>query len=313
VDIREKVLEKLDDKGLEQYLQENGVDLEVISESQREIASVPGDKEIYYDKTGKERENVLVSTSNIKGINRCKDFTWFDLLNYGAAGAPRSVRENDNFNINSLSFRFVLGWLEEKSLEEVKEMYKDTEQIEFKCFKNGDEKEYYLRGEGNHRVVVAKNIGVPEIIARSVITYEYNPQKYTLYLSYEKQKERLKELVKELDLSWAKGSKGKDIIRFRFDRWHGILSVFSYRDDVLRHDFSKIDVMKEEVNSMIDRLEAIKRKARMHYFIYKMFPGKARDLLKKFILPDIEDEGLSHVIPLLEVDRKRAYERDIKT
>lgn len=300
MDLKEQARGNVKTLGIEEYLKRSGVDEKTMKKNKNTFASVPGEKWYYYNRKTEEK-NVLVPVSAIKGVNRMKNFTWFDLLNYGAVGAPQNIRDRDDFNVNSNSFWGILSWLENNSLEEVKNMYESTDRIQFYCFQKGDTKEYYLIGDGNHRVVTAKNIGVPCIIAENVDVYEYNEEEHRTYEGYKRKEEKLYEIIGELRLSLTDYNQ----IAFFLGARHGFLFTFTHKERDLENDFTKIDVMTREVDDMIDRLNKIKRDARKYYWIYNVVPGKMRDLIKKVIPYDIEDKGVSHMIALKEIDKRK--------
>lgn len=301
MDVKEVVREKLREVGMEEYLRQNGVDLKTIHESKGTVASRAGEKRYYYDKVG-EQKDVLVPISEIKGINRVSGFTWFDILNYGATGVPESV-SSQGFNINSNSFWGVLSWLEKNTLNDVKYMYMNTDNIEFKCLKKGDSKEYYLLGDGNHRIVTAKNIGIPLVISKNVEVYEYNEKKHNAYKLYQRKYKELDEMIDDLGLlSEPSFRKANQIVLDIDDRFE-VLFTFTYEEDDLIYDFLRIDTMISEVDSLIERLYKIKKNSDMFYRVYKMFPEKLRRLVKKAIPFYVKDKGISHIIALNNVEK----------
>jgi len=300
VEVKAVVRKKLRELGMEEYLRQNGVDLKTIQESKSTVASRVGEKMYYYDRAG-EQKDVLVPISEIKGVNRLSGFTWFDILNYGATGVPKSEKLQD-FNINSYSFWGVLSWLEKNTLNDVKYMYRNTDSIDFLCFKKGNSKEYYLLDEGNHRIVTAKNIGIPEVISRNVKVYEYNERKHNVYKTYKDKEKELIELMDELYFSivpWKVSdiTKTRRPMKIKFDLG-GVYFIFSYEEQEIKDDFSVIEVMIHEMESLIDRLNHIKKKSRLYYHLYKMLSENVIIVVKRFMPPRTDDKYIPHVIAM---------------
>lgn len=301
MDIRKEVERQLDKLGTEKYLQEKGIDKNSIQEGKNEIASIAGEKLIYYDEAKGEVADVLVPISQIKGVSRISDFTWFDLLNYGAAGLPENIAPKD-FNLNTNSFLGVLSWLEGNEIEEVKNMYKNTSNIHLDCFQNKGMKEYYQHTDGNHRVITAKVIGIREIRARSVQFYEYNKKKHNIYQMYKDKEKQLIEMIEELGLLAEITKMNDRIVILDVDNWYEKLFQFTYDDQDLTGDFSRIYKMVNEVEQCKKRLRKIKKDADVYYSIYKMFPEKVRSFIKRLTPSHVKDKGISHVIALKKAD-----------
>lgn len=306
-DSERKVKEKICDRGTEEYLRSAGVSSETIKGNQEEYASnVMRQKKIYYDESDEKKGEFTVNVADIKGVSRAIGFTWFDLLNFGVRGLPHDVKEIEGkkvFNIREDGLLRNLSPIEKEDLNRAKQEIEDLPGISFNCFRNGKEKEYYQITNGNHRVIAAKNLAVPCLKANSIILWKYNPRKYMEFTSYQRRKKRLIELAEDLTFFVDCLSESLRGIHFDYKDYSAVFS-FSYIESKLEHDFSLIDVMNEEVNGMVERLERIKKGARMKYTFYKKAPEKVRNMAMKFYGRHVEeDKGLEHLIALKWLDK----------
>lgn len=304
--VKELVEKKLAELGIEKYLQEKGIDKKIIHEGKNKIASsVTDEKLIYYDEKEGEVKGVLVPISEIKGVSRISGFTWFDLLNYGATGLPRNIDRQD-FNLNTNSFLGVLSWLEGNEIEEVQNMYMNTDNIHLDCYRYNNKNEYYQHTDGNHRVITAKVIGIRKIRARSVQVYEYNEQKYNAYQMYKEKDKKLSEVIEELGLLLKITKRNDRRVILDIDDWYENLFHFTYKDQDLTSDFSRIYVMDSEIDQCMERLNKIKKDAYMYYSIYKLLPEKLRNFIKRLTPSHVKDKGVSHIIALKKAAEKLA-------
>lgn len=166
--------------GIEKYLQYFGVEAEAIYNSKNEYAILSDKLISCYDKE-EDIENTLIPVSQIKGISRPeKEFTWFDLMNYGATCVPPGVDEQA-LNVDKLKFLDFLFWLEEEGIDYVQSMFEKKANIDFVCYQKENTKEYYQITNGNHRVITAKVLGITWVNASLVKVYNFNMEKYREY------------------------------------------------------------------------------------------------------------------------------------
>lgn len=286
----EKLEKKLAALGVENYLLEKGVDEESISGSKSSVATIPGEMEFYYDEKEK-LEEILIPLSMVKGVSRIEGFSWFDMLNYGVMGLPSNISTYD-FNLSTVRFLNIMKWLEENDLNAVKNMFINTGNIRFLCFKNGEKEEYYQVTDGNHRVITAKVLGISHIKAKYVHVYEYNAEKHHAYKFFKEKEKEAQGIIGELGLTY-----GNPVV-LDTEGWFGVVFNFTYDEYSLIWDFSRIDTMIAEMNELLERLNKIKENAAMYFSIYKLLPGRIRNFIKKLIPSVAEESGISHIIAL---------------
>ncbi len=125
--------------GLENYLYDNEVQLDLVETSKKEYSKSHEDYELFYDEAN-DKNNVLVPVYDIKGIQRVVDFTWFNILEYGSLGLPKGISHYD-FNMNTAKFVDLLMMLEELNFKE-----KEQELSNLKEYFHHKNIVHYIRG-----------------------------------------------------------------------------------------------------------------------------------------------------------------------
>ena len=293
--------------GLENYLCDNEVQIELVETSKKEYSKNHEDYELYYDEAD-DKENVLVPVCDIKGIQRVVDFTWFNILEYGSLGLPKGISHYD-FNMNTAKFVDLLMMLEELNFKEKEHFFKKTENIDFYCFDRYGEKEYYLSNDGNHRTTIAKAFGIKEIRGRKVKYFKFNLSKFKAYEKYKKYERDFIDYVNQTAFSLSKAYYRDDIYRIALefydnkDNYHYYpLSEFPFIFSEFKEDYKSVNDMILNMEKIYERMESIKRQSKLYYIFYRMIPKKLLSFRKIFFPTDITDKDFAKIIGLFQAE-----------
>lgn len=279
----EKIIADIKRAGLKDFLLNNHGTPDSLSLSQSTISKTPC--ELYYYDEDRTEENVLVNVSEIEGVSRVNGYSWYEYLDYGVNGIPRDI-PMDDINLNTVKFLNLLEGIQKMSLDDLKAMYRKTYGIKFLCFQRDGQRKYFQISDGNHRVILAKVLGIEKILAKSVTYYTIDYLKYDEY-------ERV--LLADKKLREHAESKGFIVVKRFLDEDY---DDFGYMCDdkfvyILRYPLS-IKVLKNgdgDSHHMIHNakvldeiLDTMDKKANKLMKLYRIFPKKVRQLMKKYYL-----------------------------
>lgn len=299
---------KIRNIGLENYLYDNEVQLDLVETSKKEYSKSHEDYELFYDEAN-DKNNVLVPVCDIKGIQRVVDFTWFNILEYGSLGLPIGINHND-FNMNTAKFVDLLMVLEELNFKEKEQFFKNTDNIDFYCFDRYGEKEYYLSNDGNHRTTIAKVFGIKGIRGRKVKYFKFNHSKFVAYEKYKKNEQEFIDYINQSEFSLSRAYYGEDIYRIALefydnkDNYHYYpLTDCPFIFSELKADYKSVNDMILDMENIYERMESIKRQAKFYYLFYRMLPKKVLSFRKIFFPSDITDKDFAKIIGLFQAER----------
>ncbi|MDA9472512.1 hypothetical protein [Enterococcus sp. 5H] len=153
----------------------------------------------YFDDLNEVIEYKKINTNDIKGVTRVSDHSWFQAVNYGLIGVPTGI----DLNVATLRFASLLSLFYDGNLDYVVKMY--SEELLSECtfyeFEKNGVKEYFLAGDGNHRTMTAKLIGVETITVGKIYRYSFNQDKYDLYKQNHLCRKKFDEFIKNSSFS----------------------------------------------------------------------------------------------------------------
>lgn len=153
---------------LEDFLQKHNVSLASIENSKREISQKSPALSNFVKVKTETDTHVLVS--EIKGITRVNDISWFDIL-------ERTFHNYPDVNMNKERFSKILELLLEGGFDKLDTVMNqraiEHDSVSFNCFIKGNERFYFQAFDGNHRVVIAKICGLNSIYSDEVTVYKY--------------------------------------------------------------------------------------------------------------------------------------------
>lgn len=289
--------------GLDNYLLSKGTSLDTLNSARRVLASDYDDLQNYYDNIGEVDTNVLVPVDQIEGVSRVSQFTWFDILNHSILG---NAKEKYNMNIEQLRFLKQLVILEENGLEEMQNIYNQTGNISFVGFRNRTGVKYYQCVDGNHRVIIAKNLGLKTIKASKVYWHDFNKKNYSLYLIYKESEKEFCTFIKETYFEIVENlfvfSK-KQVVLDLLDFCEKHEKIGDYPFDIyeLKKDYDSVFEMINEAEKMKRKIEMINKNAKRYHFFYRRLPRKFLEVRKHLFPRYLELKDLSKLIAIKEL------------
>ncbi|MGG4392111.1 hypothetical protein COK01_24805 [Priestia megaterium] len=223
--------------------------------------------EKYFDLDSKVRDDTkfeLVPVSKIKGLNRHRGeagYTWLDHVEKKAGG------------LDKRKFESIQQKLDNTSLEEFKEWFSSDsfpmKQDKLTLFYYADYDEYYV-GNGNHRTSWAKLVDA-EYIKANVITYRYNPIKYTNFQKVKRLEENFFQLLNICNLHY---NLRQDLVEYK--GW----SVVIHKPLIITSNTTQIQITNYilKLNKDMDFIVKLMNK----YFLFLRLPKKLRMKLLNF-------------------------------
>ncbi|WAM37745.1 hypothetical protein [Leuconostoc pseudomesenteroides] len=190
---REKVENEIRKLGLHGFLKAHGVSSTILKKSQLLTSHDRNELSKYYDKVKEVEFDSKVDTELIDGINReVNNLSWFKIVNYAIYGVPKGIF----LNMSTLRFFDQLAVLSELNLSGYNDYFQSHYSFDFACYIDSNHKHhYYLSGDGNHRITIAKLLDLKYVNADKLIIYKYNPEKFHQLESYELSVAKLNSLL----------------------------------------------------------------------------------------------------------------------
>ncbi|MBO0468007.1 hypothetical protein JZO73_10750 [Enterococcus plantarum] len=197
--MRETLINEVKSVGLHNFLVTHGVSLKQLEKSKNEIIQTKDMYFEYFDNLNEVLENKKINTNDIKGVTRVFHHSWFQAVNYGLIGVPPGIE----LNVVTLRFASLLSLFYDGNLDYVFKMY--SEELLCGCkfyeFEKNGVKEYFLAGDGNHRTMTAKLIGVETITVGKIYRYSFNKGKHDLYKQNLSCRKKFDEFIKNSSFS----------------------------------------------------------------------------------------------------------------
>lgn len=190
---REMVENEIRKLGLQEFLKTHGVSSTIIKKSQLTTSHDRNEFSKYYDKVKEVEFNSKIETELINGINReVSNLSWFKIVNYAICGVPQGIF----LNVSTLRFLDQLAVLSELDLSGYNDYFQSHYSFDFACYIDSNHKHhYYLSGDGNHRITIAKLLGLRYVHADKLKIYKYNPDKFHQLESYKLSVAKLNSLL----------------------------------------------------------------------------------------------------------------------
>lgn len=289
--------EKIVDNGLQEYLIAKGVTKSSIINSRTNKSLSNQDLYCYYNRTEREITNVKVPLDQVEGISRVSGYSWFDILDYSILGI---AQKKYDINIDQSKFLGQLLLLEKNGRSGLQEMYNKTSNISFIAFKNGDEVQYFQCTDGNHRVTVAKILGLKTIRARNVSYYEYDREKHRLFKIYNEERKKFQTFLDTTDFKIGKSSiylefsgEREPLYFFRLD-----LTKFTMDPNTIYGMIGNMKMVREEIQN-------ISKKSELYMGFYKIVPKKLLKIRKKLLFKLDSQNDVAKMIAIIKVLKLR--------
>ncbi len=182
---RETIMKHLKTKEtLDEFLIKKDVSTNQLNKAKNNKVNYHSELEYYYDYKEKQTGLAWIDVDNIHAPARegNSGHSWYNLLYWGIYGLPK----NKDANIATLRFYDLLINLTKMSLEDLKHLYEDGKSglsiYKFEKYIKTGEKPIYLGiNDGNHRIILAKVLGVNYVTSKCLYIYEYNIEKHSIY------------------------------------------------------------------------------------------------------------------------------------
>lgn len=233
--------------GLENYLINNKVKLEVIEKSKQEISNSTEKLFLYYDEA-ETIEEVKVPVQKIVGVSRVQGYSWFDILH-------NTLRGSTDINMDQQRFLKQLSLLEDKGMIGLQEIYNNTRNIHFLGLRRDNEIQYFQIVDGNHRTVMSKILNLDFIHGSEVIYYDFNELKYSYYLQYQKAKKEFLKFIEETEFTVRGPFLGLYFEKYRmaskmWDRMPFDEYLFEINIDYIQEMVRNAEKYREEINKI---------------------------------------------------------------
>lgn len=154
---------------LDEFLIKKGVSTNQLNKAKNNKVNYHSELEYYYDYKEKQTGLAWIDVDNIHAPARegNSGHSWYNLLFWGIYGLPK----NKDANIATLRFYDLLINLTKMSLEGLKNLYEDGKSglsiYKFeKYIKTGEKPMYLGINDGNHRIILAKVLGVNYVTSK---------------------------------------------------------------------------------------------------------------------------------------------------
>lgn len=184
-----------ENESLDDFLINSGVRKESLIKAQNSKVDYHFEFDYYYDYVEKQTDLAWVDTDFIYAPARSgnQGYSWYDLLKWGVYGVPK----DQEINVAAIRFYDLLDNLTKMSFEELQKLYEDGQSglssYNFtKYEKKGEAPIYIGSGDGTHRIILAKVLGINYVTSNRIYRYEFNNYKYKVY-------QELKLIIKKIN------------------------------------------------------------------------------------------------------------------
>lgn len=190
-------------ESLENFLYKNGVPKAAIDKSKQEIINKQPDFYLYteYVKRIDKKQKVYLKDVCCPARDLNHNTTWFKVLKWAIYGYPKAHRVSMNIN----STYNLLSLLEDFKYQKLKGYYENYEGS-FSLFSfieiqdDSEDNKLIQVGDGNHRMILAKVIGVEYVYADKIDVYIVNQQKKIVYDQIKHKEAEIMEYVSNSNL-----------------------------------------------------------------------------------------------------------------
>ncbi|HAP5211063.1 TPA: hypothetical protein IUZ20_002922 [Enterococcus faecalis] len=288
---------------IENYLLSLGVSKATIEANKIDIAKSNSEYYYFYDSvTDKKAEDVLIPLDKVKGISRVSDYSWFTIFRYLSEGIPKDMPWEE-FNLNTNSFNRLMEIIHQGGKEAFDDFCKKAYHISFACFEKNGESEYFQTSDGNHRVIIAKNLGIAEINATTVNYYKFNPIKYRQYSIFNK---LYSELLNNAEKAGFKTLKDYSQIGIFLDKEHSYGYWYYeriYYDEfpVFSYDYEKVERMLLEMQQIRNKYCHINEKSAQYQKYLTRLPLFAKKVLRLWLTRKPYEDRTNNELALLVI------------
>ncbi|MCD0884477.1 hypothetical protein I5C66_01790 [Staphylococcus aureus] len=286
---------------IKNYLLSLGVSKATIEANKIDIAKSDSEYYYFYDSvTDKNTKDVLIPLEKVKSIRRVSGYSWFTIFRYLSEGIPKELSQEE-FNLNPAKFNKLMKIVHQGGKEAYNNFCKKTYDTNFTCFEKNGEIEYFHTVEGNHRTVIAKNLGVPEINATTVHYYKFNPVKYRQYSAFNK---LYSELLNNAEKAGFKILKDDSLIGIFLDKEHSYGYWYYeriYYDEfpVFSYDYEKVERMLLEMQQIRNKYCHINEKSAQYQKYLTRLPLFAKKVLRLWLTRKPYEDRTNNELALL--------------
>lgn len=267
---------------LENFLIGRGISKTIIDKNKQDIAKSDSSYYAFYDLASKEEaEDVMIPVEQIKGISRVSGYTWFEIFTYLSNGIPEGLTYKE-FNLSRSRFNSLMEIVKQGGKEAYSRFCKQTFHACFACFEKDGEKIYFQTTDGNHRVIVAKNLGVSEIKAHRVTHYQFNAEKYEYYLRFKKLEIKILDNVKKAGFKVVEEF-GEKSIQIETEDRILYFEHFNYYDGMFIWDYENIEMLLVEMEMIDSKYSYINQKITQYLKYLKLLPLFVKNIWLKWM------------------------------
>lgn len=278
-DIEDTLLHK---ENLESFLYKNGVPKAAIDKSKQEIINKEPDFRLYteYIKRMNKKQKVYLKEVCCPAREFNHNTTWFNVLKWAIYGYPKGHRVSMNIN----STYSLLSLLEDYKYQKLKRYY-ETDNGSFSLFsfiKIQDDSEvnkFIQVSDGNHRLILAKIIGVEYVYADKIDVYIINQQKKDVYDQIKHKEAEIMEYVANSKLFFFND-------KFQISIYCKKGYSLTIYEPFLKIQEGNLDVMKKYLELLkltFLELKQLETDTLEKHHLYKYIPDSIYNIIKKRI------------------------------
>ncbi|HEL7521652.1 TPA: hypothetical protein UYJ79_002040 [Enterococcus faecalis] len=286
---------------IENYLLSLGVSKATIEANKAEISKSDSDYYYFYDFIpNKKAKDVLIPLEKVKSIRSVSGYSWFTIFRYLSEGIPKELSWKE-FNLKPNNFNDLMKIIHQGGKEAYTNFCKKTYDIDFTCLEKNGEIEYFRTEEGNHRTVIAKNLGIAEINATTINYYKFNPIKYRQYSSFNKLYSELLNNAEKAGFKILKDYSQIGIFldkKYSYGYWY--YERINYNEfPVFSYDYEKVERMLLEMQQIRNKYCHINEKSAQYQKYLTRLPLFAKKVLRLWLTRKPYEDRTNNELALL--------------